>query len=83
MSKELLKEKEVALSDGRIVKVRKPKLRDIRIHFSEPNLEERQIAIVGTLAQMTVDELDALDYDDFILLKDTAESFLSSTGAVA
>lgn len=80
MSTELLKEKEVTLSDGRQVKVRKPKLRDIRAHFNESNLEERQVAIVGSLAQMTVEELDALDYDDFLLLKDAAESFLSSTG---
>ena len=83
MSTELLHEKAVTLSDGRTVNVRKPKLRDIRAHFNESNLEERQVAIVGSLAQLTVAELDALDYDDFLALKDAAESFLSAAGQTA
>ena len=66
----------VTLSDGRDIKVRKPKLRDIRAHFNEDNLEERQLLITGTLAQLTSEEMDDLDYADAIKLKEAAESFL-------
>lgn len=76
-------DKKVTLSDGTVVTVRKPKLRDIRAHFNEPNLEERQVQITGTLAQMTIDELDDLDMDDFNLLFEAATSFLSQAGMSA
>jgi len=66
----------VTLSDGREVKVRKPKLRDIRAHFNEENLEERQLLITGTLVQLTSEEMDDLDYADALKLKEAAESFL-------
>ena len=82
-TEKLQKEKEVTLSDGKKVKVRKPKLRDIRAHFNESNLEQRQVAIVGSLAEMSHEELDNLDYSDFMLIKDTIESFLSIAGRTA
>ena len=75
--------KDITLSDGQSVKVRKPKLRDIRTHFNESNIEERQVAIVASLTQMTVLELDELDYGDFLLLQKAAESFLSTAGKTA
>lgn len=71
-----LNTKEVTLSDGKKVKVRKPKLRDIREHFAEDNVEERQVLIVSTLTQMTVNELDDLPYSDFLNLAKEADSFL-------
>lgn len=81
--KKKLNHKEETLSDGTKVKVRKPKLRDIRAHFDEPNLEERQVLITSSLTQLSEDELDELDYDDFLKLQAAAESFLSPRGKTA
>ena len=72
--------KKVTLSDGKIIEIRKPKLRDIRTHYGEPNPEERQVLILMSLSEMTSDELDDLPYEDFMKLLEAANTFFPQAG---
>jgi len=75
--------KQVTLSDGRVITIRKPKLRDIRDHYGVENAEERQVLITISLTQMTSEELDELDYVDYLALVDGTNSFLLPAGKTA
>ena len=67
----------VTLRSGKQVTLREPLLRDIRQFFSIENLEERQVQITITLAEMPEDEMTALHYSDYMKLARATESFLS------
>lgn len=73
--------KEIKLSDGRTIKMRKPKVRDIRIaHEQGKNEVEVEMILIGNLTGNTFDEVDDMDYDVYLPLQESLKGFLSSTG---
>jgi len=71
------------LSNETKVTIRKPKLIDVRSHFDEENLDERQALITSSLTGIGTDDLNQLFYDDYLKLQEGAESFLYSRGKTA
>ena len=69
--------KEIKLSNGQIIKMRKPKVRDMRIVGEIQNEVEKEIKLIGNLTNMTTDELDDMDLDDYKKLQEALSSFLS------
>lgn len=69
--------KEIKLSNGQIIKMRKPKVRDMRIVGEIQNEVEKEIKLIGNLTNMTTDELDDMDLDDYKKLQEALASFLS------
>ena len=69
--------KEIKLSNGQVIKMRKPKVRDMRIVGEIQNEVEKEIKLIGNLTNMTTDELDDMDLDDYKKLQEALASFLS------
>jgi predicted DNA-binding protein (UPF0251 family) len=72
----LTKEK-VTLSDGKVVEIREPLVRDIRAVKDFKDNEEKEIRLVGNLTNLTIEELDALTLKDYGKLQEVLQSFLS------
>ena len=68
--------KEIKLSDGRVVKMRKPKVRDMRAVANIENEIERELHLVSNLTGLSVEELDDLSLDDYRKLQEVLEDFL-------
>ena len=68
--------KEIKLSDGRVVKMRKPKVRDMRAVANIKNEIERELHLVSNLTGLSVEELDDLSLDDYRKLQEVLEDFL-------
>jgi len=68
---------EVKLNDGRVIKVRKPKVRDMRIVAEVKNEIEREMKLISNLTNLTFEELDELDLDDYKKFQKVLEGFLS------
>jgi predicted DNA-binding protein (UPF0251 family) len=68
---------EIKLSDGRVIKMRKPKVRDMRMVADVENDIEKEIKLISNLTNMTVEELDELDLVDYKKLQDALADFLS------
>jgi hypothetical protein len=71
----------ITLKDGTVVKMRKPKLRDIKAinDIEDPLLKES--TLISNLSGITLDKLDDMDFDDYALLSEEINNFLYSTGA--
>ena len=71
----------ITLKDGTVVKMRKPKLRDIKAinDIEDPLLKES--TLISNLSGITPDKLDDMDFDDYALLSEEINNFLYSTGA--
>ena len=68
---------EITLSDGRVIKMRKPKVRDMRMVADVDNDIEKEIKLISNLTNMTVEELDELDLVDYKKLQEALADFLS------
>jgi len=69
--------KEIKLNDGKVIKMRKPKVRDMRIVGEIENEVEKEIKLISNLTNITTDELDDMDLDDYKKLQEVLASFLS------
>lgn len=69
-------EKEVVLHDGKVVKMRRPKARDLVATGELKNPIKQEAMLVSNLCMMTMDEVEDLDADDFMKLVDCRNSFL-------
>mgnify|MGYP000847610456 CR=1 FL=1 len=58
-------EKEIELSNGTVVKMRKPKVKDLRLVSSIKDPIDQELAMVGNLSGLTAEELDELDLEDY------------------
>jgi len=67
---------EVKLSDGKIIKMRKPKVRDMRIVSDVDNEVEKEMRLIGNLTNMTFEEIDEMDLDDYKKLQEALMGFL-------
>lgn len=68
---------EIKLSDGRVIKMRKPKVRDMRIVSDVDNEVEKEMRLIGNLTNMTFEEIDEMDLDDYKKLQEALMDFLS------
>ena len=68
--------KEIKLSDGRVIKMRKPKVRDVRSVSDFKDDVERELHLVSNLTGLTIEELDNLDLDDYRKLQEALQDFL-------
>jgi hypothetical protein len=68
---------EIKLSDGRVIKMRKPKVRDMRMVADIENEIEKEIKLISNLTNLTFDELDEMDLDDYKKLQEALMGFLS------
>lgn len=69
--------KTVVLHDGKEVKMRRPKARDI-INASgvSTNPAQQEASIIADICMMTISEVEDLDADDFMTLAGARNSFL-------
>ncbi len=67
--------KKIKLSDGKVVQMRSPKVRDVRAvgHIKDP--EEREYNLISNLTGMSLDEIDDLEVKDFTKLDEELQSF--------
>lgn len=70
-------EKEITLHDGRVVKMRRPKARDMIVTGETANPLKQEAIIISNICMMTMDEVEDLDDDDFMALIKARNSFLS------
>jgi hypothetical protein len=68
---------EIKLSDGKVIKMRKPKVRDMRIVSDVDNEVEKEMRLIGNLTNMTFEEIDEMDLDDYKKLQEALMDFLS------
>jgi len=67
--------KEINLSD-RVVKMREPKVKDVRALKDIKDKEEKEMALICNLTGLTQDELDELSLKDYTKLAKGLEGFL-------
>jgi len=69
--------KEIQLENGDIVKMREPKVRDMKLVSHIENDFDREIALIVNLTAKTPDEIDEMSMKDFNKLDEELKSFLS------
>ena len=71
---------DITLSDGTVITMRKPTLRDIKAinNIEDPLVKES--TLIANLSGKTMRELDDMGFDDYSLLSAEINSFLYSTG---
>ena len=71
---------DITLSDGTVITMRKPTLRDIKAinNIEDPLVKES--TLIANLSGKTMGELDDMGFDDYSLLSAEINSFLYSTG---
>ena len=69
--------KEIKLSNGKIVKMRAPKVRDLKmVNHIEDEIEKEE-NLIANLTGISIDELDEMDLADYKKLQDALMGFLS------
>ena len=68
---------EIKLNDGRVIKMRKPKVRDMRMVGDIENEIEKEMRLIGNLTNLTFEEIDEMDLDDYKKLQKALMDFLS------
>lgn len=70
-------EKEIKLSDGRTIKMREPKVRDMRIAETDSKSKaDEELKLIGNLTNLTPDEIDDLSVKDYLQLQKAMKGFL-------
>jgi hypothetical protein len=62
--------KEIKLSDGRIVKMRKPKVKDSRAVSDRKDEADKEIALFANLTGLSEEEIGELYLTDYALLQE-------------
>jgi hypothetical protein len=72
----ITKEK-VTLSDGKVVEIREPLVRDLRAIDNIKGEKEKEVRLVGSLTNMTIEELDAMPFKEYSKLLQVVGGFFS------
>ena len=67
----------IVLSTGLEVKMREPKVKDIRAVSHMVNEKEMEFTLIGNLTGLTQEEIDELSFKDYGLLSKELQGFLS------
>lgn len=70
-------EKEIVLSNGKTVKMREPKVRDMKIASADTTSQaDQEIKLIGNLTNLSPDEMDDLSFKDYTTLQKALKVFL-------
>jgi len=67
---------EIKLSNGKAIKMRKPKVRDLKAVANIKNEMEQEIQLVSNLTGLTTDEIDDMDFADYKKFQEQLKNFL-------
>ncbi|WOE69081.1 phage tail assembly protein [Hydrogenimonas thermophila] len=68
--------KEIKLSNGQVVKMREPKVKDMKLVKDVEDDFEREIKLIVNLTEMTPEEVENLSMKDFNKLDKALQDFL-------
>lgn len=68
----------ITLSDGKIIEMRRPKVRDMNLVKKLQDDSEREQTLIMNLAEMSQEELENLDIYDYRLLQEELVGFTST-----
>lgn len=68
---------EIKMSDGSVVKMRRPKVKDTLAVAKISNVGEQEVALIANLTMQTVEDISELYLDDYALLQNELKRFLS------
>lgn len=66
---------EITLSNGDVVKMRRPKVRDMMATNDIKDPMENELALIGNLTEMTREEILELDIDDYQAVQEVFKGF--------
>jgi len=69
--------KEIKLSNGQVVKMREPKVKDMRLLKDIDDREEKEIRLICNLCEISTDEIEELTLADYGKLQEGLKGFLS------
>jgi hypothetical protein len=69
--------KEIKLNNGKVIKMRTPKVRDMRAVGDINNEVEKEMKLIGNLTNMTFEELDEMELNEYKKLQEALMGFLS------
>ena len=70
-------EKEIVLSNGKTIKMREPKVRDMKIASADTTSQaDQEIKLIGNLTNLSPDEMDDLSFKDYTTLQKALKGFL-------
>lgn len=73
-------EKEVKLSTGKTIKMREPKVRDMKIAGEKKNKIDEELTLIGNLSGLSPDEVEDLTMKDYSSLQKALKDFLELDG---
>ena len=73
-------QKEIKLSDGRTIKMREPKVRDMKIAGEKKNKIDEELTLIGNLSGLSPDEVEDLTMKDYSSLQKALQDFLELDG---
>ncbi len=73
----------IELSDGRVIEMRRPKVRDMNMIKGISDDLEREQALICNLAEMSKEELEDLDIYDYTLLQKELVGFTSTKPTIS
>ena len=69
--------KEIKLSDGKTIKMREPKVKDMKIVSKISDEFEKELSLIVNLTGITPNEVDELSMKDFNKIDEALKDFLS------
>lgn len=72
-----MQEVEIKMSDGSVVKMRRPKVKDTLAVAKISNVGEQEVALIANLTMQTTDDISELYLDDYAALQNELKRFLS------
>ncbi len=69
--------KEIVLGSGKTVRMREPKVLDIRLLKDIDDKEEKELRLIGNLCEMSTAEIENLSLRDYGKLQEGLKDFLS------
>lgn len=69
--------KKITLSDGKIVEMREPKVKDVKMVNHIKDEFEKEIALLSNLTEITPEEIENLSMKDYTHLDGELQDFLS------
>ena len=73
-------EKEIKLTTGKTIKMREPKVRDMKIAGEKKNKIDEELTLIGNLSGLSPDEVEDLTMKDYSSLQKALKDFLESDG---
>ena len=73
-------QKEIILSTGKTIKMREPKVRDMKIAGEKKNKIDEELTLIGNLSGLSPDEVEDLTMKDYSSLQKALKDFLELDG---